>query len=122
MENKKVLVIEDDLMLASIITRQLAKEHIVSALLNSGEKALENIKDFKPDVIILDIFLPVVNGLDLLEAIRKDDTIKHIKVLVVSNTDQKNDRERAKNMGAGFYLKAAVTPKEIVDEVKRMLG
>jgi DNA-binding response OmpR family regulator len=117
----KVTVIEDDLMLASIIIRHLKDEKIETNLITRGDHALDTLKRVVPDVVILDIFLPGQNGLDLLSAMREDPDLKKVRVLVVSNTDQKKDRERAVGLGASFMLKAGVTPHDIVEQVKKML-
>jgi DNA-binding response OmpR family regulator len=119
---KNVLVVEDDLMLASIIVRHLTTAGMNATLITSGEQAYPAIKKNLPDCVILDIFLPGMNGLDVLQQIRKDEETKNVKVVVVSNTDQKNDRARATAMGADFMLKAAVTPQEIVTQVQNMLA
>jgi DNA-binding response OmpR family regulator len=118
---KNVLVIEDDLMLASIIVRHLTTAGMNATLITAGDQAYPAVKNLKPDCIVLDIFLPGMNGLDILQEIRKDDETKDVKVVVVSNTDQKNDRARATLLGADFMLKAAVTPQEIVAQVVGML-
>jgi DNA-binding response OmpR family regulator len=118
---KKIVVIEDDLMLASIIVRHLTAAGMNTTLITTGDQALAAIKRELPDAVVLDIFLPGQNGLDVLQQIRKDETVKDVKVVVVSNTDQKNDRDRASILGANFMLKAAVTPQEIVAQVTKML-
>jgi DNA-binding response OmpR family regulator len=117
----KVLVVEDDLMLASILVRHLTKAGFDAVLSTNGTTAFDTAKKEKPDCILLDIFLPGKNGLDVLEQIRKDAETKDYKVVIVSNTDQKQHRERATELRADFILKAAVTPQEIADHVTNML-
>lgn len=118
---KKIVIIEDDIMLSNILTRHLIDEHLEATLLTSGENAFETLKRDPPAVLVLDIFIPGIKGLDLLELIRKDEVTKHIRVLIVSNTDQVADREKAAALGASFILKAAVTPVFIVEQIKKML-
>ena len=70
----------------------------------------------------MDIFLPGVNGIELLEMIRKDDATKNIKVLVVSNSSENKHRDIVTSLGASFMVKAAVNPAFIVAQVKKMLA
>jgi DNA-binding response OmpR family regulator len=117
----KVLVVEDDLMLASILVRHLTKAGMDVVLATTGATAFESVKKEAPECVVLDIFLPGKNGLDVLQEIREDAKTKNLKVVVVSNTDQKQHRDRAAELGADFILKAAVTPQEIADHITHML-
>lgn len=118
---KKVLIIEDDVFLGGILLRHMIDEKIDAKLFITGENALENIKKDIPSILILDILLPGMNGLDILEAMRKDELLLNIPVIIVSNTDQAKDLERAKNAGAIFMLKALATSENIVDKIKEVL-
>ncbi len=118
----KIMIVEDDKFIGDILLREVLKNHKNCELISSGEEALEALKRELPDILILDIFLPGINGLDLLDSLRKEERTKNLKVLVVSNTDQTKDRERAKNLGAFFFLKAAMTPSEIVKEMEKILS
>lgn len=125
MENnpkKKVVVIEDDTMLGGIILNHLKVEPLDVKLIATGLNAFEILKADVPDVIVLDIFLPGVNGIELLEMIRKDDATKNIKVLVVSNSSENKHRDIVTSLGASFMVKAAVNPAFIVAQVKKMLA
>lgn len=118
---KKVLIIEDDVFLGGILLRHMIDEKIDAKLFTTGENAIENIKKDIPSILILDILLPGLNGLDILEAMRKDELLMSVPVIVVSNTDQAKDLERAKNAGAIFMLKALATSENIVDKIKEVL-
>ncbi len=117
-----VLVVEDDAFLGRVISEQLRQAHINAVQFTSAEVALEAAKKKQPDLIVLDIFLPGMNGLDMLAELRKDEQTKNIKVLVVSNTDDTKDRDRAKELGASFMIKGATSPDEIVAAVKANLA
>ncbi len=119
LSGKKIAVVEDDLMLASIMVRHFKDAGAITVLVTNGGEALGVLKREKPELIILDIFLPGQNGLDILEGIRKDDEIKDTRVMIVSNTDQAADRDRATNLGADFFLKATITPLSIVEYAKK---
>ncbi len=120
--DKKVLIIEDDAFLGGIILRHMLDAKINARLVTSGDKALESIKSDIPDVLILDIMLPGLNGLDIMDLIKKDPTLSKMFVIVVSNTDQPKDLERVKAFGAKFLLKALATPANIVEEIRKTLS
>ncbi len=121
-KDKKVLIIEDDAFLGGILYRYMVDMKINVNLVTTGEGALEAIKNDTPTIIILDIFLPGMNGLDLLENFRKSKISEKIPVLIVSNTDQVRDRERAEGLGAEILLKAVVTPANILEKLYQMLS
>lgn len=119
---KKVLIIEDDVFLGGILLRHMLDQKINARLVTTGDGAIEEIKKDIPDILILDILLPGINGLDLLESIRKDSAIEKLPVLIVSNTNQAKDLERVKNAKAFFMLKALATSENIVDKIKEVLA
>lgn len=118
---KKVFIVEDDTFLGTILTDKMNEAQIHTSLFGNGEALIEALKTTTPDLILLDIFLPGMNGLDALEYIRKDDATKHINVIVVSNTDEQKDRERATALHADFLIKAMTDPEDIVKAVKEKL-
>jgi DNA-binding response OmpR family regulator len=120
--DKKVLIIEDDAFLGGIILRHMLDAKISAKLVASGDKALEAIKSDIPDVLILDIMLPGLSGVDILDLIKKDQSLKKMLVIVVSNTDQAKDLAKVKEFGAKFLMKALATPANIVEEIRRTLA
>ena len=122
LKDKKVLIIEDDTFLGDILTTYLHKNNAIVTLVTSGENAMEYLKSNVPDILVLDIFLPGINGLDFLENFRKNTLTKKIPVLVLSNSDQTADKDRAKSLGADFFTKAVVTPNEIINHLYQMLS
>lgn len=119
-KDKKVLIVEDDLFLGGILTTYLHKHKAVVTLVVSSENAEEYLKTNMPDIIILDIFLPGMNGLDFLEKFRKNLSATKIPVLVLSNSDEIGDRDRSKSLGADFCTKAVMTPSEIISYLYQM--
>jgi DNA-binding response OmpR family regulator len=120
--DKKVLIIEDDAFLGGIILQHMLDDKIKARLVSSGDNAIEAIKLDIPDVLILDIMLPGINGVELLEMIRKDPLLKNISIIVVSNSDLSKDMEKVKNFGAKYLMKALVTPTNIVEEIRKSLN
>jgi CheY-like chemotaxis protein len=118
---KKVLLVEDDNFLGSILLSRLTSLQAVVTYAKSGEKALEELKKQTPDVILLDILLPGINGFEVLESVRKNPATKDLTVIVISNFNQVKDQERAQAMGASFLVKALVNPDLIVEHVEKTL-
>lgn len=116
LNTKKVFIVEDDTFLGKMLVQDMS-ESIQTTLYQNGEEVLTALQTTLPDLLVLDIFLPGINGLDLLEQLRKDEHTKNLKVIVVSNTDELKDRERATSLGATFLIKAMTDPRDIVDAV-----
>ena len=119
---KKILIIEDDKFLRELIGQKLIKEgyDIVEAV--DGEKGIKTIKDEKPDLVLLDLILPGMDGFGVLTKIKEDAGIAQIPVIILSNLGQKDDIEKGLKMGAVDYLiKAHFTPGEIIDKIKIVL-
>lgn len=118
-----VLLVEDDTFLANIYKTKFEMEKFKVTVADNGEDGLEMVKKKKPDVVLLDILLPKMDGFVVLEHIKKDDSIKNIPVILLTNLGQKDDVERGLEMGASDYLiKAHFKPSETVDKVKKVLG
>lgn len=118
---KKVFIVEDDVFLGRVLSGQVREAKMDVQLFTMAEDALKALQTDIPDMILMDIFLPGINGLDALELIRKNDATKNVPVLVVSNTDEAKDRDRAVSLGAQFLIKGASTPDEIIKSVVDIL-
>jgi len=119
---KKILVVEDDKFLRELIVQKLIKEGYDIAEAVDGEKGLKNIKDEKPDLVLLDLILPGIDGFEVLAKMKEDVAMAQIPVIILSNLGQKDDIERGLKMGAVDYLiKAHFTPGEIIEKIKTAL-
>jgi len=119
---KKILIIEDDKFLRELITQKLIKEgyDIIEAV--DGEKGIKSVKKEKPDLILLDLILPGIDGFEVLAKIKENPVLSQIPVIILSNLGQKDDIERGLKIGAVDYLiKAHFTPGEIIEKVKVVL-
>jgi CheY-like chemotaxis protein len=120
---KKILLIEDDKFLRELMNKKLITlgYEVVSAA--DGESGLVMIKETKPDVVLLDLILPGINGFEVLEKAKQDPEIADIPVVILSNLGQGEDIERGLALGAkDFLVKAHFTPQEIVNKLKSILG
>jgi DNA-binding response OmpR family regulator len=120
---KKILLIEDDKFLRELMNKKLITLgfDVVSAA--DGESGLIMIKETKPDVVLLDLILPGINGFEVLEKAKLDPETVNIPVVILSNLGQGEDIEKGLALGAkDFLVKAHFTPQEIVNKLKNILG
>lgn len=119
-----VLLVEDDTFLREICTKKLAKDgyKVYSAV--DGEQAIANVEKIDPDIVLLDIILPALDGFQILSFIRasKKEALKKVPVIMLSNLGQEDDIKKAMEMGANDYLvKAHFTTEEIAAKIREVL-
>ncbi len=120
---KKILFVEDEPALQKTLGSVLENIgfEIISAF--DGEAAVTLAKKELPDLILLDLILPKKDGFQVLEEIKKDQTTKHIPVIILSNLESTNEIERAIELGATTYLiKTNYRLDEVIDKVKNVIG
>ena len=119
---KTILIIEDDKFLRELIAQKLIKEDFEVSEAVDGEEGIKKIKEEKPDLILLDLILPGIDGFEVLARMKKESTLASTPVIILSNLGQKDDVEKGLKMGAVDYLiKAHFTPGEIIDKIKAAL-
>ncbi len=119
---KKILLIEDDPFLADIYTTKLKESGFSVEVVADGDAVLSKIKEEKPDLLLLDIVLPHLDGWEIIRDIKEIKELKDLKIIILSNLGQKNEVEKGLRLGALKYLiKAHYTPGEIVEEIKKVL-
>jgi len=117
---KTILVIEDDKFLRELIVQKLIREDYKTSEAVDGEEGMKKIKEEKPDLVLLDLILPGIDGFEVLTRMRKEDDLSSIPVIILSNLGQKEDVERGMKLGAVDYLiKAHFTPGEIIEKIKK---
>lgn len=119
---KKILIIEDDPFVADIYTSKLQKEKFLVDVARDGQTGLNKIKKEKYDLVLLDIVLPQIDGWEILREIKKDQSLSNLKIIVLSNLNQKEEVEKGLQLGATKYLiKSHYTPNEVIDEIIKTL-
>lgn len=120
---KKVLIIEDDQLIANIYRNKLAVEGFTVEIANSGEAGLELVTTFQPDLVVLDLLLPKMSGVDVIKSIRAQAALQQLPLIVLSNTYLSNLVQEAWKAGATKCLsKANCSPKQVIDAVRGSLG
>lgn len=118
----KVYVVEDDPLLSNLLSMRMSQAKFQYVIDVTGESCAEQIIEFKPDVVILDLTLPGCSGLDILAELRATEATKHVPVIIFSNRDSAEDKERAKSLGANaFYIKAMTDLSELMESIERLV-
>lgn len=121
--NKKILVVEDDGVLRDVLMEKLKVAGYESLGAEDGEVAIEKIKAEKPDMVLLDILMPKKDGMEVLTEMNADEEMKNIPVIVISNSGQPVEVERARSLGAkDFLVKAIFDPNEVLEKVEKILA
>jgi CheY-like chemotaxis protein len=122
---KKILLVEDEEIMIDILQRKLSKEGYEIFVARDGEEGLKKMREMepKPDLILLDIIMPKMGGFEVMEEMKKDKKLKDIPVIVISNSGQPVELDRAKKLGAKDWLiKTEFDPNEVLEKVKRQIG
>lgn len=120
---KKILIVEDDQFVSELYEHQFTKYGFATSVVPDGEKALQNVKVDKFDVILLDIMIPKIDGVEVLKQLKAGSSTKDIPVVILSNLGQDELIKQALQIGAKAYIiKSLYTPDQVVAEVRSMLG
>jgi len=118
--NKKILIVEDDQFLLEMYSAKLKNAGFVIEIAQDGEQALSKLEEFKPDLVLLDIVIPKLDGFEVLRKIRENPTTKNTKVIALTNLGQQSEVERGMSLGADdYFIKAHFTPSEIVYRINK---
>ena len=118
----KILLIEDDPFLIDIYTTKLKEKGFQVSVVVDGEEALLKVNEENPDLVLLDIVLPQLDGWEILRKIKSNPKFKDLKIIILSNLGQKEEVEKGLKLGATKYLiKAHYTASEVVEEIKKVI-
>ncbi|MDP2632988.1 MAG: response regulator [Candidatus Curtissbacteria bacterium] len=118
----KIAIIEDDTRLAEIYQKMLGLEGY-EVFIVSNINAVETLRKNKPDLLLLDIFMPKVNGLIILEEIRRDNFFDLMPILMLTNDERAEDMEKAVTLGIhGYVLKAETSMEALIARIKSILA
>lgn len=120
---KKILIIEDEEIILDLLEKKLSREGYEISSAMDGEAGLRMMRTSKPDLILLDIIMPKMGGFEVMEEMQKDQELKKIPIIVVSNSGQPVEVGRAQALGAKDWLiKTIFDPQEVLDKVVKQIG
>ena len=118
---KTITIIEDEPFIIEALSFILEKEGFIVKSISDGAKAIEFVKDTNPDLVILDIMLPNVSGMKILEDIRSTKLIAELPVLMITAQGQKKDPRAAEDAGVNEFMTKPFDNAELIQQIKHML-
>ncbi len=120
---KKILLVEDDETLAMVYQQRLELEGFEVKHSVNGEQALSDAVEFKPDLVLLDVMMPKLNGFDVLDILRNSPQTRNVHIIMLTALSQPKDAERARELGADdFLVKSQVVIGDVVARIKHELN
>jgi DNA-binding response OmpR family regulator len=117
----KVLIVDDEPNILLSLDFLMRKEGYEVFVARNGTEALESVQNHLPDVVLLDIMMPDVDGYEICKFIKNNEETKHCKVIFISAKSKESDIQKGYEMGADFYITKPFTNKQIVSKVKEVL-
>jgi CheY-like chemotaxis protein len=122
MSKKKILIVEDDNFVAEVYSTKLLEMGHEVLIAQNGEEGLSMIASSKPDLVLLDIIMPVMGGIEMLEELKKNEKWKEIPVILLTNVGEKESIQRVRDLGVNDYLiKSHFTPAEVIEKIGSVL-
>ena len=120
---KKILIIEDEEIMYTALERKLKSTGYEVSVAEDGVEGLEKMRKEKPDLILLDIIMPRKGGFEVMEEMQKEEDLKNIPIIVISNSGQPVELDKAKELGAQDWLiKTEFDPQEVIEKVRKQIG
>lgn len=119
---KKVCIIDDDDDIREIYLTKFNMEGFDVSVASNGKEGLQMIREIRPDIVLLDIEMPVMNGLEVLEALHNDEALVTIPVMMLTNQDNEDTFKKVGKFHTRFYvIKSLATPQKVVDLVREVI-
>lgn len=118
---KKIVVIDDDKTTLTMLTMILTKENYLVASALDGEEGLELVKSELPDLVLCDVLIPKIDGIDICEKIKKDPNLSHIKVILMTAIKNLVIQKEAKNCGTDGFIEKPTDSRHLLTMIKNIL-
>ena len=122
MFHAKVLVVDDEVYILHILDFILGAENYDVVTATDGEQALQKVREEKPDLVILDIMMPKLDGYETCRMIRNDAATKHIPVILLTAKGREIDQKLGREVGANDYMTKPFSPNKLIERVQAILG
>lgn len=119
---KRILIVDDEPNIVMSLEYTFKKNNFEVFIARDGQEALDILKDQLPDIIILDVMMPMVDGYSTLEQIKKDERLDNCKVVFLSAKNKENDIEKGLSLGANLYITKPFSVKKLVEKVHELLN
>ncbi|OGI25258.1 MAG: hypothetical protein A3J76_05350 [Candidatus Moranbacteria bacterium RBG_13_45_13] len=119
MDKKKILIVEDDNFVAEVYSTKLVEMGYDVTIAQNGEEGLTELESKKADLILLDIIMPVMGGIKMLEEMKKSEEWGKIPVILLTNVGEKESIQKVRDLGVKNYLiKSHFTPAEVIEKIE----
>lgn len=118
---KKILLVDDEPNIIMSLEYTFKKQNFEVFIARDGQEALDILKTEQPDLIILDIMMPNVDGYATIESVKKDEKLTHCKVIFLSAKNKESDIEKGMQLGANAYMTKPFSIKKLVEQVNELL-
>lgn len=116
----KILVVEDDKLLRECLSKKLESDGYAVETAEDGEAGLAAMRTYKPDLVLLDIIMPKKSGFEVIRAMKEDEVLANLPVIIVSNSGQPVELDRARAMGVkDWIIKTEFDPREVLEKIKK---
>ena len=119
---KKILIIDDEPDIIKVVKFRLIKTGYEVMTAADGREGLELVRVLKPDLVLLDYRMPFLNGDEVCKEIKKDESIKHIPVILMTASTQDTLKENIQTMGADDYILKPFEPEELIKKIRKLIG
>lgn len=121
--SKKIVIVEDEVFLSEMYKMKFSAEGYDVYTAANGEEALKVVSEVMPDILLLDLVMPKMDGYEVLKKLRADEKTSKLKIYVLSNLGQTGEVDKGLEEGAdGYFVKSSMTPTQLADEVAKILG
>ena len=121
MKSHKVVIVEDEADIREVIEYNLRREGYRTSSVADGEQALQLIRDTLPDLVLLDLMLPGLDGLEVCQRLKSDSATRHIRIIMVTAKGEERDILMGLDLGADDYLSKPFSPKELLGRIRAVL-
>jgi DNA-binding response OmpR family regulator len=118
---KKILIVDDENSLRMLVNATLEGENYTIIQAKNGHEAILKNELEKPDLILLDLMMPGLSGMEALDILKKSETSKKIPIIILTAKGQPGDKEKALKMGASYFLTKPFSPLELLNLVEKIL-
>lgn len=122
MANEKILVADDNPIIVEVIKSALKAENYQVSVAYDGQEALDKVHQENPDLILLDILMPKMNGYMVCKKIKDDPKVKHIPIIMLTAKEQESDKDKGLGMGADEYLTKPFEMEKLIEIIKKKIG
>ena len=116
------MVVDDSITVRKVTTRLLERNNFKTVSAKDGVDALAQLQDYTPDVMLLDVEMPRMDGFELATNIRNDDVINELPIIMITSRTGQKHRDRAMNIGVNIYMGKPYSESELLENIDNLLG